>query len=90
MHEEWYEEGGRLVQKRTTLIDLDRAAKLKDAPSAPVSDSWHVGTIPLIVLEQWFKEAGVSWDDRAACQEVMKRKLLDGDFKKFRVKEGSF
>lgn len=90
MLESWSEEDGKLVHKRTVLIDLDRAQMLKDAPAQPVSDSWHVGTIPLIVMEQWFKEAGVSWDDRPACQEVIRKKLLDGDFSKFRVKEGRF
>lgn len=90
MLERWYEEGGKLVQHRQVLVDDDRAKMLRDAPSAPVSDSWHVGSIPLIVLEQWFKEAGVAWDDRPACQEVIRKKLLDGDFNKFRVKEGRF
>jgi len=32
----------------------------------------------------------VAWDDRPACQEVIRKKLLDGDFNKFRVKEGRF
>lgn len=90
MLESWSEEDGKLVHKRTALIDLDRGQKLRDAPSAPVSESWHVGTIPLIVMEQWFKEAGVAWDDRPACHEVIRKKLLDGDFNKFRVKEGRF
>ncbi len=90
MLERWSEEDGKVVHRRTVIVDEDRAQKLRDAPSQPMSDSWHVGTIPLIVLEQWLKEAGVAWTDKAACQEVIRKKLLDGDFSKFRVKEGRF
>ncbi len=90
MLERWYEDGDRIVQHRTVLVDDDRAKMLRDAPSQPLSDSWHVGSIPLIILEQWFKEAGVSWDDKPACRDVIRAKLLSGEFSKFRVKEGRF
>lgn len=90
MHERWYEEDGKVVHHRVAMIDLDRAKLMKEAPAQPLSDSWHVGTIPMIVLEQWLKEAGVKWDDRPACQDVIRKKLLSGDFSKFRVKEGRF
>lgn len=90
MLERWFEDGEKVVQHRTVLVDDDRAKMLRDAPAMPMSDSWHVGTIPLIVLEQWFKEAGVAWTDKAACQEVIRTKLLSNEFSKFRVKEGRF
>lgn len=89
MPEQWYFEDGKLVQHVVKEIDLDRANLLKQAPKQPVSDSWHVGTVPLIVLKEWAKEAGVKWDD-PAFKDVIRRKLLDGDFSKFRVKEGRF
>jgi hypothetical protein len=90
MSERWFEDDGKVIHHRVEMVDLDRAKVLKEAPQQPLSDSWHVGTIPLIILEQWFKEAGVKWDDKLACQEVIRKKLLSGDFSKFRVKEGRF
>lgn len=89
MRETWKEEDGRLIIRKDFLVDDDRAARLRDA-QAPMSDSWHVGSIPLPILSQWFKEAGVEWHDKHACQEVIRAKLISGDFQKFRVKEGRF
>jgi len=48
------------------------------------SDYRYVGTIPLPLMEQWCKEAGVKWDDVHARAEVVKRKILSGDFDKLR------
>ena len=90
MLERWAIEDGKVIHHRKVMVDDDRAKMLRDAPSQPLSDSWHVGSIPLIILEQWFKEAGVSWSDTQACQDVIRAKLLSGDFSKFRVKEGTF
>lgn len=89
MRERWFEQDGKLVQHVVKDVDLDRAKLLQDAPQQPVSDSWHVGTVPLIVLKEWAKEAGVKWDD-LAFKDVIRRKLLDGDFSRFRVKQGRF
>lgn len=81
-------DGDRLIVQRTHMIDVDRAARLREAPQQPLSDSWHVGSIPVPVVAMWLKEAGVKWDDTKAVEEVLNRKLMDGDFAKFRVKEG--
>ena len=69
---------------------LDRAALLRSEGHTGFSEHWHIGTIPMALITQWLTEAGVSWDDTEARAEVIKRKLLDGDFAKFRVHEGSF
>jgi hypothetical protein len=44
----------------------------------------------MIVLTQWMKEAGKRRDDTEAMQDVIRKKLLDGEFNKFRVHEGNF
>jgi hypothetical protein len=53
-------------------------------------DNRLVGRIPMNIMAQWLKEAGVKWDDHKAAEEVIKRKILSGDFSKFRVWEGTF
>ena len=85
-------DGEKLVHQRTHDFTpvLDRAALLRSEGYTTFSESWHVGTIPMALVTEWLTEAGVSWDDHAARQEVIKRKLLDGEFSKLRVHEGTF
>jgi len=45
----------------------------------------RVGTIPMVVAEQWAKEAGVRPFSRE-FQEVVKKKLMSSDFQSLRVK----
>lgn len=52
-------------------------------------DNKLVGRIPMHMIKQWLQEAGVSWDDPAAS-DVIKRKILSGEFDKFRIWEGTY
>ena len=54
-----------------------------------MGESRLAGEIPLHIVETWAKEAGIKWDD-PAMKDVIKRKLLSGDFDKFRVWKGTF
>jgi hypothetical protein len=91
MPERYFEDDGKLIIQRTEdMAPYVEAARLaKEAPQQPISDSWHVGRVPAFMVALWLKEAGVKWDDPAA-RDVLERKLMDGSFSKFRVKEGSF
>lgn len=91
--EKFYEEDGKLVQKRSydfsdTLKEMENIRKEGiiglGGDKTIASESRFVGRIPLALIEVWCKEAGVKWDDVHARQEVVKRKILSGDFDKFR------
>ena len=69
---------------------LKSAAELRSNGATGTSDMRHIGRLDLNVYAMWLKEAGVSWDDTKAAEEVVMKKLMDGDFSKFRVHEGSF
>lgn len=69
---------------------VDRADVLRSAGKAVQGDNWLIGSVPLALVTDWLSEAGVGWDDRPAVQEVIKRKLMSGEFAKLRVHEGSF
>jgi hypothetical protein len=70
---------------------LKQVKHLKDAGfDQQKGDNRLVGRIPMHIMAQWLKEAGVDWSDKGAAQEVIKRKILSGDFAKFRVWEGTF
>jgi hypothetical protein len=69
---------------------LDQVKAIKDAGLGQTGEKRLVGRIPLHILSQWIKEAGLRWDDHDAVREVIKRKMLSGDFDKLRVWEGTY
>ena len=50
----------------------------------------HVGRVPGAMVSLWLKEAGVKWDDTHAANDVIKRKMLSGEFSAFRNWEGTY
>ena len=42
------------------------------------------------VITQWCKDAGIRWDDTEARKEIVRKKILSGDFDKLRVWKGTF
>jgi hypothetical protein len=69
---------------------LDEVKAIKEAGLGQTGEKRLVGRIPLHILSQWIKEAGLRWDDHDAVREVIKRKMLSGDFDKLRVWEGTY
>ena len=49
-----------------------------------------VGFLDPAMLGVWLKEAGVAWSDTEAAKEVIQRKIISGEFAKFRVWEGTY
>lgn len=83
------EQDGKLTFTRSqdvqTLIDRNRA-------EAEFMPSMHgqaavrkVGSIPLVVAEEWARECGCAVGTAGFADHV-KRKLADGDFAAFRIK----
>lgn len=79
-------EDDQLIIKKThdfTPI-MRKMDRIKQEDQDLRSDYRYVGTVPLPLLEQWCKEAGVKWDDVHARAEVLKKKMLSGEFDKLR------
>lgn len=88
-----HDDGGDTLTVETVYDNeptLNQVKQIKDAGLGQKGDNRLVGRIPMHILSQWLKEAGVDWSDRGAAQEVIKRKMLSGDFAKFRVWEGTY
>ena len=68
---------------------LNRVEKIRELNGGILGESRLAGEIPLHIVETWAKEAGIKWSD-PAMKDVIKRKLLSGDFDKFRVWKGTF
>lgn len=93
INEEYKDEGESLVIKKThdfgpvlkQMEDLrQRGIVGMDGATDTSSEHRFIGRIPLALIEDWCKEAGISFNDVHARGEVVKRKILSGDFDKFR------
>jgi len=71
--------------------DLHRAKVLRETigEQQKGAEKKLVGTIPMSLIAEWLKEAGIKWDDPAR-DDVIKRKIMSGEFDKFRVWKGKY
>jgi hypothetical protein len=89
--ERFFEEDGKIIHKRTfdNQPALDDAAALRSAGLGQTGENRLVGRVPMNIVADWLKEAGVRMDDPAA-KDVIRRKMLSGDFDAFRVWQGTY
>jgi len=69
---------------------IERAALLRQAKVGITGDNKLVGTIPIHIIKMWCDEAGVKWGDNEARKEIVKKKILSGEFDKLRVWKGTY
>jgi len=83
------QDDGSVVQQKTWDPNpaLDLARTMRDR-GADFGESRAIGVVPAELLEAWVIEAGVRFDDHAAVDEIVRRKLASGEFLKLRVSEG--
>lgn len=91
--EQYKFEGDEIVVKQT----YDASHMLKDAQHAREvtensfgSDYKHVGNVDVALVNVWLKEAGVSWTDTNAVNDVLKKKLMSNEFSALRVWQGKW
>jgi hypothetical protein len=84
----------KIIHKKTHDFtpEMHMARVLRETKGEEQKGSDHklVGTIPMALISEWIKEAGIEWSDNHAVQEVVKRKILSGEFDKFRVWKGNY
>ena len=86
-----FEHDHMVIKKKHDVSQaLNDVQKAKEAGIGMSGENRLVGFLDGAVLAQWLKEAGVSWSDTEAAKEVVKRKMMSGEFSKFRVWEGSY
>lgn len=69
---------------------LDDVKALRHVERAPGEDWWHVGHVPQSLMAIWIKDAGLSWSDHEAVKDLVRKKLLSGEFANLRPIEKSF
>ena len=55
---------------------LDRADDLRKGKHGMTGENRLVGTIPMHVITQWCKDAGIRWDDLEARKEIVRKKII--------------
>jgi hypothetical protein len=69
-----------------TYDNSDTIARVEDIKRSEInkfgSDYKFVGSVPMNLLNDWIKEAGLTWEDTNEVSEVIKKKLMSGEFDK--------
>ena len=69
---------------------LEIAEQLRKAKVGITGHNKLVGTIPIHIIKMWCDEAGIKWSDTQAKKEIIRKKMLSGEFDKLRVWKGTF
>ena len=86
-----FEHDHMVIKKKHDVSQaLNDVQKAKDAGIGMSGENRLVGFLDGAVLSAWLKEAGVSWSDTEAAKEVVKKKMMSGEFSKLRVWDGSY
>ena len=86
------DEGNKFLVKKTYDPNptLDAVQKMRQSEHFNFGESRHVGRVPGWLIAQWLKEAGVKWDDVKARDEVIKKKMMSGEFSALRTWQGKY
>lgn len=69
---------------------IDMVKQINKQGLGTTGENRLIGRIPVHLIKQWCDEVGVKWGDLDARKEVMKRKILSGEFDKLRVWKGTY
>ena len=84
-------ESGIEIQKTfDNDVYIEQAKQIRDQGLGQTGESRLVGRIPMHLVSQWIKDAGLNWNDKKATQDLIRTKMLSGDFDKFRVWKGTY
>ena len=85
-------EGSKFIVKKTydPTPTLDAVGKIRQSDTFDFGESRHVGRVPGWLIAEWLKEAGVRWDDVKARDDVIRKKMLSGEFSALRTWQGKY
>jgi hypothetical protein len=94
LEDKWIVEGDRTIHKRVFDVEpsLNMVKEMKSqglGTKQVLSESYLAARIPLFVINEILKKAGVKWNDPASKQ-VITNALNSPEYSKFRVWEGQF
>ena len=87
-----YDHSTDKIIHQKTYDNSDTIARVEDIKRSEInkfgSDYKFVGSVPMNLLNDWIKEAGLTWEDTNEVNEVMKKKLMSGEFDKLMAWKG--
>lgn len=90
--EKAFVDGDNLIVQKTHDLEpaMQRAEAIRQRNGGVLGEKRLVGSIPFELIEIWAQEAGVSISDTEAVREILHKKILSGEFNKFRVWGGTY
>tara|TARA_R110002153_G_scaffold233617_1_gene386984 strand:+ start:208 stop:495 length:288 start_codon:yes stop_codon:yes gene_type:complete len=79
-----------IKQRHDVSQALKDARMARDAGIGMSGENRIIGFLEPVIIGAWLKEAGVAWSDTEAAKEVVQKKIISGEFDKFRVWEGTY
>ena len=79
-----------IKQRHDVSQALKDARRARDAGIGMSGENRIIGFLEPAIIGAWLKEAGVAWSDTEAAKEVVQKKIISGEFDKFRVWEGTY
>jgi hypothetical protein len=95
-HLEKWTNGGKTLEVHRRFDSqpvIDSVKQLKEAGCDHLAgnpDMKLAGRVPMHIYSEWIKDAGLSWTDGPAIRDMLRTKLMSGEFDKLRVWEGSW
>ena len=84
------EKGIEIHKQYDNNVYLDEIRQIRDQGVGMTGENRLVGRIPVHLVAQWMKEAGLSWSDTEAKKDLINKKMLSGEFDAFRVWKGKY
>jgi len=69
---------------------LKKAEQMREQGTGMTGENRLAGIVPMHLLAEWIKVAGLTWEDTDAVKDLVRRKMLSGDFDKLRVWQGRY
>lgn len=86
-----FSQDGKLIihQQHDFQRTIEAATAARNAGAGDLGESKAIGRIPAKLAAMWAKEAGVAYGSDEHMR-IMEKKMLDGEFAKLRIWEGTF
>ena len=85
----WFEDDKLIMEHKqdvAPILENNKLRRLNTDGYSPTGDTRFVGSIPMVVVEEWMKE-GINIFDPNDTPKIIQR-LNDGDYAAFRTSEG--
>jgi len=84
------EKGIEIHKQYDNNVYLDEVKQIRNEGLGQTGENRLVGRIPMHLVAQWVKDAGLKWSDNEAKKDLIHKKMMSGEFDAFRVWKGRY